>query len=164
MKHMVFSVMIIISLPMLASAQTGALVHEAVAAESLSSEQTAHLVAALAGTVRPGEAAEQTLSTLRDLDYRLPDGEREAVTVGDLALFIAELTDLRGSLRYRAGGGRVAAFRVLQREGLFPSWMPPGHVPTGADVVDVLHRYARLGAEADADVMDSETSAMEPAP
>lgn len=121
-------------------AQTGALLDTAVDADTLSAAEATRLVAVAAGLAVAEEAPEATVAALEKLGYRLPRDPARAATVAELSRLILELSDFRGGLRYRLTGEPVAAFRDLQRAGLFPDHTSPGYVPTGAEAVDLIHR------------------------
>ena len=124
------------------SGQSGELLDRTVGTDELTIAGAAALVAAAAGTVEPDETG-GVVDLLRSLNYRVPVGETdEPITKGGLALLVAQLFDHRGGLRYELLATRVSAFRELQSLGYYTPWEFPGEHLTGAEALDLIHRFS----------------------
>ncbi|TVR31950.1 MAG: hypothetical protein EA404_08785 [Spirochaetaceae bacterium] len=125
------------------SAQSGEILVRAVGETHISSATAAGLVAAVAGTVLPSDAAGVDLQYLRALGYRLGGlRDSEPMTKAGFALMVAQVFDLRGGLRYELFPAPVSAFRELQHRELFFPWEYPGQSMSGRDAVNLAREVA----------------------
>ena len=133
---------LIVATTVLIAAQSGDLIHTTVDRVPFTAEDSVRLIAAAFGTVSPDDVQALSLQDVAALGYRVSDHRPDrAVTKGYFALLLAQWLDHRGGLRYALSATPTAAFRELQREGLFAVWELPGEPLSGVEALEIV-RFA----------------------
>lgn len=121
------------------AAQSGELIHAAADRVPFTAEDSVRLIAAAFGTVSLDDVEKLSLQDVAALGYRVPaDRPERAVTKKRFALLLAQWLDHLGGLRYALAVTPIAAFRELQREGLFAAWELPGEPLSGAEALEIV--------------------------